>query len=325
MDLSVCIVNWNGGDFLRSCVGSLYEGRGDVALEVIIVDNGSTDGSAAEIGRIFPEATIIEHGRNDGFAAANNIAIGRSRGRHLLFLNPDTVVDPGSIERMVSFLDAERGVGAIGCSLYHPVTGSVESSARANPDLLPLFWNLVNLDRLFPSSSLFGRYRMSHRSMDERREVDWVTGACMMARSEVVEAVGGFDDRFFMYCEDIDICYRIKADGWKIFYLPEARVGHYRGRSSERLKREGEGSLSVWGASQYAKSMIRFYGKHYGGVRTVLLRAMLMSTSLLKALGWLTIGAVARGRREGWSRARSYAAMVPPALSGVGPVERGRR
>ncbi len=324
MDLSVCIVNWNGGGFLRSCVGSLYEGTANIEFEVIIVDNGSTDGSAAEVGRLFPEATIIEHGRNDGFAAANNIAIGRSRGRHLLFLNPDTVVEHGSIERMVSFLDEQGEAGALGCMLYHPLTGSVESSARANPDLLPLFWNLVNLDRLFPRSRLFGRYRMSYRSMDEWREVDWVTGACMMARSEAVEAVGGFDDGFFMYCEDIDICYRIKADGWKIFYLPEAKVGHYRGRSSDRLKGEREGALSVWGARQYARSMLRFYGKHYGGARTVFLRVVLVITSLIKALGWLTIGTAVRGGREGSSRARSYAAMIPPALSGVGPIERGR-
>ncbi len=323
MDLSICIVNWNGGEFLRSCLDTLYGGMGDTDFEVIIVDNGSTDGSAAEAGRLFPEAMVVEHGRNDGFAAANNIAIDRSTGRYLLFLNPDTVVEPGSFERMIAFLDGEVSAGALGCTLYHPVTGAVESSARTYPDLLPLFWNLVNLDRLFPSSSFFGRYRMSHRSMDERREVDWVTGACMMVRREAVEAVGGFDDGFFMYCEDIDICYRIKADGWKIFYIPEARIGHYRGRSSERLKREGEGALSVWGARQYTKSMLRFYRKHYGHLRTAALRAVLVITSALKVIGWSTIGAATRGWREGSSRAKSYAAMIPPALSGIGSIERG--
>ena len=323
MDLSICIVNWNGGEFLGPCVASIYEGTGNLEFEVIVVDNGSTDGSAAEVGRLFPEATIIEHGRNDGFAAANNIAIERSSGRYLLFLNPDTVVEPGSIGRMVAFLDGEGDVGALGCRLYHPVTGSAEYSARADPDLMPLLWNLLYLDKLFPSSGLFGRYRMSHRPMDERREVDWVTGACMMARRRAVEAVGGFDGGFFMYCEDIDICRRIRASGWKIFYLPDAGVGHYRGRSSERLKREGEGALSVWGAGQYAKSMLRFYGKHYGAVRTAALRVALVVTSLIKVLGWSTVGAAARGRREGLSRARSYAAMIPPALSGIGPIEKG--
>lgn len=324
MDLSVCIVNWNGGDFLRFCVGSIYDGSGCLDLEVIIVDNGSTDGSAAEIGRLFPEATIIEHGQNEGFAAANNIAIDRSRGRYLLFLNPDTVADPGSIERMVSFLDEEREIGVLGCKLYHPITGTVESSARSNPDPLPLFWNLIYLDRFFPSSPVFGRYRMSYRSENERREVDWVTGACMLARREAVETVGGFDSRFFMYCEDIDICYRIKANKWKVYYLPEAKVGHYRGRSSEQLKGEREGALSVWGAGQYARSIIRFYRKHYGGTRTVLLRVMLIITSILKALGWLTLGTASRGAREGWSRARSYAAMIPPAFSSDGPMDGGR-
>ena len=324
MDLSVCIVNWNGGDFLASCVGSVYGGVGEREIEVIIVDNGSTDGSAVEIKRLFPETTIIEHGRNDGFAAANNIAIDHSQGRYLLFLNPDTIVDPGSIGRMVSFLEEERAAGALGCKLYHPVTGSIESSARSNPEPLPLFWNLLYLDRFFPRNRLFGRYLMSHRSEDERREVDWVTGACMLARREAVETAGGFDASFFMYCEDIDICYRIKSNGWKIYYLPEAKVGHYRGRSSERLKGEREGALSVWGAGQYARSMVRFYRKHYGGSRTLLLRAILIGSSLLKVLGWLTVGAALHGPREGWSRARSYAAMIPPSLSRVGSVDRGR-
>ncbi|HER43414.1 MAG TPA: glycosyltransferase family 2 protein [Candidatus Eisenbacteria bacterium] len=324
MELSVCIVNWNGGDFLPACLRSVYEGAGDLDLEVIVVDNGSTDGSAREVERLFPVAKVVDRGRNDGFAAANNVAIARSSGRYLLFLNPDTLVDPGSLERMVSFLEEEKAAGALGCRLYHPVTGSVESSARSNPDLLPLLWNLVYLDRIFPRSPLFGRYRMSHLPEGERREVDWVTGACMLARREAVEAAGGFDPGFFMYCEDIDICMRIRAKGWKIRYLPEASVGHYRGRSSARLREEGEGELSVWGAGQYARSIIRLYRKHYGGTRTLLLRAMLVGTSCFKILLWLTAGAAARGVREGASRARSYAAMIPPAFSDVAPVDRRR-
>lgn len=323
MDLSVCIVNWNGGDFLPACVGSVYDGAGELEIEVIIVDNGSTDGSSVEIGKLFPQATVIEHGKNDGFAAANNIAIDRSRGRYLLFLNPDTKVERGSIERMAAYLDEEDGVGVLSCKLYHPLTGSVESSARSNPDPVPLLWNLVYLDRLFPGNRLFGRYLMSYLPDDEGREVDWVTGACMFARKEAVEAVGGFDAGFFMYCEDIDICLRIRSKGWRIYYLPEAAVGHYRGRSSEKLKGKGEGALSVWGARQYAMSIIRLYRKHYGGPGRLQLRVILVITSLFKALGWLTVGALTRGAREGWSRARSYSAMIPPALSRPGPPERG--
>ncbi len=322
MDLSVCIVNWNGGDFLPACVRSVYDASQGLEIEVIVVDNGSTDGSDELVGRLFPEATVIAHGRNEGFSAANNIAIGRSRGRFLLFLNPDTVVDPGSLERMASFLEGTRSAGAVGCKLYHPVTGSVESSARSDPDLVPLLWNLVYLDRAFPRSPVFGRYRMSDRSAEEPREVDWVTGACMMARREAVESAGGFDPGFFMYCEDIDICRRIRAGGWKIYYYPEASVGHYRG-SSSRLRGEGEGELSAWGARQYARSIIRLYGKHYGGAKTLLLRAMLVGTSIVKMVGWATAGAAARGTREGWSRARSYAAMIPPALSATAQAERG--
>ena len=324
MDLSVCIVNWNGGDFLPACVRSVYECTGGLETEVIVVDNGSTDGSATEIERLFPRATVVEQGRNDGFAAANNIAIGRSRGRYLLFLNPDTVVGRGSIERMTAFLDGERSAGVIGCRLYHPVTGEPESSARSHPHPMALLWSLLYIDRLFPRSRLFGRYRMSYLPDDEPREVDWVTGACMLARREAVETVGGFDTGFFMYCEDIDICHRIRAKGWRILYLPDAAVGHYRGRSSEKLKGEREGALSVWGARQYARSMIRLYGKHHGWCERLLLRGILVATSILKAAGWMTVGAAARGIRDGWSRARSYTAMIPPALSRAERPERGR-
>ena len=137
----------------------------------------------------------------------------------------------------------------------------------------------------------------------------------MLGRREAVERVGGFDARFFMYCEDIDLCYRIRSAGWSVYYLPDATVGHFRGQSSDRLKERGEGALSRWGARQYTRSMIRFYQQHRGGASTLLLRSILVLTSIIKAAGWLTVGAVTRGASEGWSRARSYASMVAPALS----------
>ncbi len=323
MVLSVCIVNYNGRDFLPACIESVLESDLDGVPEIVVVDNRSTDGSVELIRERFPGVTIIENARNTGFASANNRAFDAAGGRFVLFLNPDTVVPPDGLRRMVSFLEKSEGTAACGCRLFHPDTGRVESSARSYPELLPLFWNLTYIDRLFPSSPFFARYLMTHVPELETRDADWVTGACLLIRSEVFERVGGFDSRFFMYCEDIDFCYRIRRAGWRVRYYPAVSIGHYRGLSSARHRSAGEGELSVWGARQYAESVLIFYSGHYGKIKTVMLRMILIATSLLKAACWITVGSLTRGWVKGSSRARSYCAMIEPALMEIGPRTKG--
>lgn len=317
MVLSVCIVNYNGGYFLPACIESVIESDIEGGLEIIVVDNGSADGSVKLVRERFPDVVLIENGRNDGFASANNRAFASAGGRFVLFLNPDTVVPPDALGRMISFLEEEEGTAACGCRLFHPDTGRVEPSARSDPELIPLFWNLTYIDRLFPSSPFFARYLMTHAPELEIRDADWVTGACLLVRSEVFRLVGGFDSRFFMYCEDIDLCYRIRRAGWRIRYYPAVSVGHYRGLSSALHRRENEGELGVWGARQYSRSVMMFYEWHYGSIKTAVLRMVLISTSLFKAVGWITVGSIVKGWKEGSSRARSYCSMMAPAFGRI--------
>jgi GT2 family glycosyltransferase len=323
MVISICIVNYNGRDFLPACIESVLASDFSGAVEIIVIDNGSTDGSIGLVRELFPDIELIESGRNEGFAAANNKAFGRSSGSFVLFLNPDTIVQEHSLGQMVSFLEAEEGAAACGCRLYHPESGLVESSARSDPDLLPLFWNLTYIDRLFPTSPFFSRYLMTHADDREARHTDWITGACMLVRSDVFEKVGGFDARFFMYCEDIDLCYRMRQAGWSVVYYPSAAIGHYRGMSSARHRGEGEGRLSVWGARQYSRSVLLFYALHCGKTKTLILRIMLIATSLIKAAGWITVGSLMRGWRIGSSRARSYCAMSAPAFERIALGRKG--
>ncbi|MDY7079455.1 MAG: glycosyltransferase family 2 protein [Chloroflexota bacterium] len=316
IDLSICIVNWNAGHFLLDCVASIQKNLIGLEYEIIIVDNASTDNSISLFQEHFPDVKVVLCARNDGFAVANNIAIARSRGRYVLLLNPDTLVYEGTLEEMVRFMDEHPFVGACGPRLVNPDSGNVEISARAFPTLLPLLWNLSYLDRLFPYSSFFSAYQMTYRRDDEIREVDWVTGACLMARRKASTQVGELDSHIFMYLEDVDWCYRFKRAGWQVFYLPMVQIAHYRGQSSKlKLKRE-ETELGVWGTQQYTQSVLYFYHKHYGILQTCCLRIIITLTSLLKAGIWLLDGTLRGGSwRVGSGRARSYLSTIPVALT----------
>jgi hypothetical protein len=314
MDLSICIVNWNAQKFLIDCLESICNSKTALNYEVIVVDNASSDDSVRLVKKRFPKVRVIECKKNEGFTVGNNLAIQHSSGRHVLLLNPDTLVTPGSLEAMVKFMDSNKHVGACGCRLFNPETGWVEASARSFPTLLPLLWNLSYLDRLFSRSSFFNKYLMTYLPDNEIREVDWVTGACLMVNHDVIEQVGGLDENIFMYCEDAEWCYRIKQAGWAIYYYPAAEIAHYRGQSSKLRREHHDYSLSLWGAQQYTSSILYFYAKHYGEWRTFLLRIIIVVTSLFKAFLWLTGSSMFQTWPIGWRRARSYLSMIPVAL-----------
>ena len=245
------MVSWNSEGFLTECLTSIKENLVGIKYEVVLVDNASTDGTVKRVQQSFPYVQLIVNGQNAGFAAANNIAIAQSSGRYILLLNPDAVLlNAGSVEEMVAFMDARPEAGACGPRLVHPHSGKAEVSARAFPQLLPLLWNLSYLDRLLPKSRLFGAYRMTYESVDKPRQVDWLTGACLMVRREAVATVGGLDEHIFMYCEDIDWCYRLKQAGWQICYLPLVEIGHYRGQSSKLKLKDPETNSRLFGNSR---------------------------------------------------------------------------
>lgn len=243
MDLVTVTVSYNTRDLLADCLDSVFadlEASGLVA-EVWVVDNASVDGSAEMVRRQYPAAHLIAHGENLGFAAANNLALDRmglgeeTTPRYVLFLNPDTRVVEGALRAMVRFLDLTPGAGAAGARLVHG-DGSFQHSAFAFPGLAQIFFDFFPLHHRLLDSPLNGRYPRRLYESGQPFAVDHPLGAALMLRSQALEQVGGFDERFFMYCEEIDLCRRVKAAGWGIYCLPQAEIVHLVGQSTRQFR-----------------------------------------------------------------------------------------
>lgn len=229
--ISVIIVSWNASGHLRKCLDSIRRNGSGVVLEVIVVDNASTDGSSEMVAREFPEATIIQLDRNLGFAPANNIGLRRASGSLLALINSDVVVHPGCLQTLAGFLDAHTGVGLTGPKIFG-ADGKVQFNCRR----LPTVWNTICrvfiLDRILSRSPLFSGSEMRHLQHDRCGEVEALSGCFWAARTAAVKQVGGLDERFFFYAEDLDWSRRFRMAGWKIMFVPEATATHYGGGSS---------------------------------------------------------------------------------------------
>ena len=255
--LSIVIVNWNTASLVMDCLRSLLQAPAAIPLEVVVVDNGSTDDSVARITAAWPQVRLIRNPDNRGFAAANNQGIAASTARVVLLLNSDTQIPAGTLERLVSFLDAHPGAAACAPQL-RSADGSVQPFAFGG-DPTPLY---LSRRRWF---ALFGR-SLHDWNTDLVQEVDWVSGACLMARREAIEQVGPLDETMFMYFEDNDWCLRFRRRGWKVFYVPDVSITHLGGRSAAR------GADAV---RSYDESLRHFYRKHYGPLARLWLEAML--------------------------------------------------
>ncbi len=260
-DLGIVIVNYNTRDLLRRCLETVLASEG-VSFRLCVVDNASADGSAAMVAREFPDVHLIANETNVGYPAANNQglrAMGFERGRkgtarYALLLNPDTELPPDALAQMTAFLDAHPQAGIAGPRLVRP-DGSLDLACRrAFPSPEVAFYRLTGLSRLFPRSRRFGRYNLTYLPVDETAEVDSVVGAYMQVRAEAIEAVGLLDESFFMYGEDLDWAFRIKAAGWKVYYYPKVTVLHVKRASS---RRSGRAQVEFW------RAMEIFYRKHY--------------------------------------------------------------
>lgn len=254
-DISIIIVNYNSGELLSKSLESISNSGCDSDIEVIVVDNDSSDNSAGKARAIFPQATFIQNDRNLGFAKANNLGIKKSKGKSVLLLNPDTVIMQGALQKMVEFMNTSSDIGIIGAKLLDP-DGNVQLSCRSFPSWINAIHNRYSpTTRMFPKNKHAAKYLFTNWAHDEPRQVDWLSGACLMIKREVLEQIGLFDEDFFMYCEDIDICYRSKQAGWKVFYYPYAAVIHYIGC--------GKNKASVRSIIFHHISMYKFFRKHY--------------------------------------------------------------
>ncbi len=270
MDVSVIVVSWNVWSWLAPCLRSIRQALGRLEGEIIVVDNASTDGTPERVREAFPEVRLLINPANRGFPAANNQGMAVARGRYFFLLNPDTVVLDQAIEELVTFADAHPDVGVVGPQLLNP-DGSVQSSRRR----FPTFWTA-----LFESTwwqpwaprSILTHYYVLDRPDHEIQEVDWVTGAAMLVRREVVERVGPMDEGFFMYAEELDWCRRIRQAGWRVFYYPPAKVIHYGGRSSDQVP--------ALQHLAFQRSKIRYFRKHHGTWAAAALRAFLIAQYL---------------------------------------------
>lgn len=268
--LSILIVNWNVRDLLRRCLCSIFANLPPFPLEVIVVDNSSTDGSVEMVRTEFPQVRLIANPDNRGFPAANNQGLAIAQGRYVLLLNPDTEVVGDALEAMVAFADAHPDVGVVGPMLLNP-DGTVQSSRRRFPTLMTAVFESTWLQPYAPRR-LLTRYYVLDRPDDEIQDVDWVTGAALMARREAIEQVGPLDEGFFMYSEELDWCRRFREAGWRVVYLPTARVVHYGGKSSEQVLPARH--------IHFQRSKIRYFQKHHGRIAAGVLWAVIVGNYL---------------------------------------------
>jgi GT2 family glycosyltransferase len=282
-DLSIIIVNWNTKALLRQCLESIYTSADGLVFDVYVVDNGSTDGSAAMVESDFPGVTVLINEKNEGFAKANNQALCVASGRYVVLLNSDTVVQPDALNKMVAFLDTRGDVASAGCKLLSE-RGEVQLSAAWFPSIFtPLVGGIV-LPRLF--ARVFGVKRFPGQiyllpeSHEEIQEVDWVCGACLMVRRSVLEDIGLLDENLFMYGEEIDWCFRIRKKGWKVCYFPESEVMHLHGGSALRPAVK---TLAIQRRVFAERYIIR---KHHGRCAAILYELLMFAAALLKLPVW---------------------------------------
>lgn len=253
VDISIVVVNWNTRDELRACLKSVAA-ESAVSSEIILVDNASSDGSVEMVRAGFPQVKLIENSANLGFAKAANQGIAASRGRYVLSLNPDAEAKPGALSALVRFGDENPKIGIFGPKILN-LDGSVYYSCRRFPTLAAGFFRNTILGKFFPRNTYLMDYLMAGWDHSQTKEVDWVSGAALVMRRELLDDIGAMDERFYMYCEDVDIAYRAKQKGWRVAYFPGAVIVHARARSSDK----NPNRMIV----EFHKSMYRFFKKHY--------------------------------------------------------------
>lgn len=265
LTLSIIIVNWNTRDLLRACLKSIYATLDETSFEVFVTDNASSDGSADMVEAEFPEVQLIRSAKNLGFSAANNLGLRQASGEFVMLLNPDTELRPGSVAHMLSYATDHADVGLIGPKLVMP-NGQLQQSGRRFPTFLR---EVLGITRLFRVVRPWHDKHLSwgRLDFDETVEVDEVAGACMLIRRSALDAIGLLDERFFMYYEDVDLCYRLKKAGWKVMYMGDTEVVHAWAQGAVKA-----GVLHSNGLMYYSQYL--YFLKHHGVIQAVPLRML---------------------------------------------------
>jgi N-acetylglucosaminyl-diphospho-decaprenol L-rhamnosyltransferase len=280
-DLAVVVVNHNAGDFLRRCLASTEAAAGDIAVEVVVVDNASRDGSASAVARD-SETRLIENRGNRGFAAAANQGIAANDAPFVFLLNPDAEITGGTLAALVKVARERPRAGAIGCLVRNP-NGTIQPSARRIPGLLESLMHAF-LGPFLPGNRWSRSYTMADWDRGSEREVEWISGSAMLLRREALDEVGAFDEGYYMYVEDVDLCTRLRSAGWKVLFSPEVEVVHEIGVSARGQSRRM--------AFAHSASIYRYFEKHRARGAAALLKP-LVRTAL-----WLRAELVSRRRRR---------------------------
>ena len=281
--VSVVIVNWNTRRLLGCCLQSILTTGEGLVGEVIVVDNGSTDDSVAMVRERFPSVRLVENAGNEGFARANNRGVELARGDLVLLLNTDAFLAPGALRAMTELAESKPNAGLVGAQLRNP-DGTFQASYTAFPTLWQELLILSGLGR-----ALWRPWYPSH-GPDEGapRVVDYVEGACMLVRRSAYRHAGGFDEGYFMYAEDVDLCRTLRDAGWEVWYQPAAVVTHLGGGSSLQRKPEREGDLY--------RSRVRYFRKHYGDAAADALKALILALTMFKSVAHGALRRASGGR-----------------------------
>jgi N-acetylglucosaminyl-diphospho-decaprenol L-rhamnosyltransferase len=301
-DVSIIILSWNVRELLRACLQSLP--RDKPSTEIIVVDAASADGSAAMVRAEFPQAELIASTENLGYSRGNNLGLARASGRYLFVLNPDTVVQPGALAAMCGYMDAHPQVGVLGPRLVFP-DGSVQPTRRRFPTLATAFFESTWLQPLAPKN-LLRRYFAEDLPADEVHPVDWLVGAALLVRHAAYAQVGGLDEGFFMYSEELDWQRRLQSAGWQCVYFPAASVVHYEARSSTQVPAATH--------IRFNTSRVRYYRKYHGALAAEALRWFLLANFAVQLALEAAKGLLGHKRDLRRARVAAYRAVLRSGL-----------
>lgn len=284
MELSIIIVNWNSRQYLQRCIASILAATRDLRYEIIVIDAGSFDGCDGMLRQFYPQVQFIQSESNPGFARANNLAVGAAKGNCLLFLNPDTELLGPAINTLYGHWRALPRPGVLGCKLLNTNRTTQTSCLQAFPTLVNQFLDSEFLHRRFPMSPLWGKSAL-FASGAEPCKVEVITGACMLVGRDAFESAGGFSEDYFMYSEDVDLCYKLARAGFQNYYVPSANVLHHGGISS------ANSGVSSFSSVMMRESRWRFFGKTRGPLYALGYRLSMTLSALCRFL-LLGLGAI---------------------------------